>query len=178
MRPVPAIALVAALSIAGCGGSGKATTTATTPATATAATIAVPPPLLTMRQVQAAPEGSVTRAFMQFWFYVQWGVAPEAAQTYGAQYAAIPGRQVIEGALAENRAAYEHDVPKVMDVKAVPNGSLITVSFASPGEARTDDSFIFGKEGGTWKIVYDTLLLQTVPNYVIEQAMLRLGQTG
>jgi hypothetical protein len=142
-----ATASLCAASISACGNSADAPPAST------------PPDNIVKRsEVNGHPEGSVEKAFLEYWSSLQYQAWAEAVSYYAPSFRGAVGTAAIVGAKKVNAPSYPKLKPAIVEV--VRKGGLTTIKYTlrlSDGTLERA-SVTWENAGGNWQIVFDSRL--------------------
>jgi hypothetical protein len=122
-------------------------------------------------QIERAGRTSPRGVLLQLWRAVQVGNAASAAGFYDQRVLQEFGFGGISGALAQQRSHLEVLRPTNITGSRTPLGYEVVVKGQNTVEGTRSDktevlSFLFRRDGGAWRVTYDTLLGAALPAYV------------
>jgi hypothetical protein len=164
------LAAVAGLGLLGCSGDDKPsriTRTGEIPSTEGPQRLLKRTPApLTAGDISKQPRGSVLQAFTLLWFYGQWGSTPSIYWMYAAKVRRAFGSDVITGAYTQSRTDMLNVKPRIVGTRKTPRGTLVTVELLSTTDPPREESFLFAREGRSWRVRYDTYFDAILQGYV------------
>jgi hypothetical protein len=128
--------------------------------------LTVDPKPLTLADVRDMPEGSAQRTVMELFFWSQWGSAPNIVAAYSPAVVGFVGVLNLAGAYAGKRASLLASLPRIINTVPTRLGSTVNVELLRRNLPPERQSFALQREGGRWRIVFDTLLEDGLAAYV------------
>lgn len=113
----------------------------------------------------ASPEGVAVRALL----YLQAGSGPSTITLYHPRILSRFGAKTVTTSLQLQKPSLRGQSFSVKLSDEVPRGRLVLVYGNGP-QGTGNYSFTLHRVGGSWKIVYDNLLGQGLPQYILARA--------
>ncbi|MBS0548335.1 MAG: hypothetical protein JSR24_11335 [Proteobacteria bacterium] len=145
------------MATSGCGGGSESTS----PAEARN--------LVTTKEIQEYPSGSVERAFLSFWSDLQYQSWVEAASYYSSAMREFVGTAQIVGAKKVDASNFPLIKPEIADTTEDGKTTTIRYSILLPEGTRELGSTSWRKEDGNWEMVYDSRLDPELNQYARNQ---------
>jgi hypothetical protein len=167
---VAAAGVLVALVVTGCGGASNP------PMPSTEA-------LVRASEIARAGGDSPSAVTLRLWRSVQLGDAVSAASFYDARVLGRIGFVRVSGTLAQQRTNLEVLHPKVLSVIRTPVGVQVAVRARNvvngTRQSRVEVfSFLLRRSASGWRVMYDTLLGDTLPSYVQARVQQRVAPTS
>jgi hypothetical protein len=153
------VALGATVALTACsGGNGKSSE-------AGSETSASRP--LTYADVVKRGENTPAGAVLLLWFWAQWGSAPNVVAMYDPRVVRAVGARNISGIYTWLRGTLVELRPRIVgNIRTRKNLAFIAVEARSATTGPVRYSFLLRPTDGDWVVMYDTLLHDSLPQYV------------
>ena len=102
---------------------------------------------------------------MTLWFFGQWGSVPHIVALYDPSVRRAVGDRLISGAYATQREVMLASRPRIAYVRKTGLGTLVGLDVYRRGASPLRDSFLFRRQDGRWRILYDTLVERAFKTY-------------
>ena len=159
--------IVAAVSVAGCGGGNDNAGSTVSQAGASGDDEPAPAPaLLARKDVDRQPTGSSTAAVMNLLYWAQWGNWPEVVAAYEPRIRGIAGDTKIIGTYQQQRSTLMNTRFTIRERAQTSRGQFVAVEFqGSKGETQSQ-SYLLVRRNGKWRILNDTFFENAFRTYV------------
>jgi hypothetical protein len=140
-------ALLLSVGVSACGNSAEGPTS-----------LAPPDNIVSQSEVDRYAEGSVKRAFLEYWSSLQYQSWAEAAAYYDPSFRDSVGTAAVIGAKKLNAPSYPKLKPSIIGV--TDKGDLTTIRYTLWLADGTKEraSVTWQKVGGSWQIIFDSRL--------------------
>jgi hypothetical protein len=167
---VAAAGVFVALVVTGCGGASNP------PMPSTEA-------LVRASDIARTGGESPSAVTLRLWRSVQLGDAVSAASFYDARVLRRIGFVRVSGTLAQQRTNLEVLHPKVLSASQTPIGVQVAVKAENvvngTRQSRVEAfSFLLRRSASGWRVIYDTLLADSLPSYVQARVQQQIAPTS
>ena len=111
---------------------------------------------------------------MTFWRYVGDGALHGSLAQYDRDIVRELGNTDLSGAWALQQPTAAATSLHVVEIQSVAGGTSVSTEGIPPSGPKARWSFFLQREGGEWKIVYDTFTAAALGNYVQTQVQRRI----
>lgn len=126
--------------------------------------------VLTESDFSKHPQGSVQRAFLEFWSDLQYRSWADAVAFYDPGFRAYVGTADVIGAKELNSSIYPVVRPEITRVQGGDREATVYYTTTLPDGTKGLDSVSWRKDGGNWQIVYDSRLDAELGQFASNQA--------
>ena len=132
--------------------------------------LASDPPMLTTKDLDAAPRGSASERVLQLWYWGQWGSIPNVVATYDPAVLDTVDAADIAGTYSQQRSYLATTRPELVDETEEQGITLVTVRGLRSDAAPQSFAFNLRQTDGEWHVIFDTLLESALATYVQTQS--------
>jgi hypothetical protein len=128
--------------------------------------------LVHQADIEQAPAGSASRAFLSFWSTLQWQSWPEALTYYSPELRRSIGAPRLLEALKFEAATYRSNKPELQGESTRKGRTAVRFQLVSSAGDTSFSSKTWQRVGGEWTIVYDSNLDQALRNWAQNRTQL------
>ena len=154
--------LLAVITAAGCAGDNQGDEIVRTGEVKADArpdgSLSADPAPLTLKDVDATPDGSAREAVMVLWFWGQWGGLPNMVLMQDDRVTGAVGASKIMDAYGLVRPDMLASRPRIVGTRTSPGGTFVAVEIRRKNQKPTQESYILKRRGSRWAVVRDTVL--------------------
>jgi hypothetical protein len=171
-------AMASALALGGCGSAaGKRVTQQLAQHSIAPAVRGLPSATITNSEIQAAPSGSPSRAFLSMWSDLQWQSWPGALSYFPVGMIDYIGGADVLQAFEFNAALYRTSKPKIEEQSTTAGRATIRYVLMGKTPA-VPMSIVWTKVEGRWMVYYDAELNGVLASWAQVQTQQALDPTA